>query len=58
LDAIAYYLERIRAGNIRRLIINMPPRYLKSIMVSVAFPAPLSGRERIGTSARIEKFCR
>ena len=39
LEAIAYQLERIRKGETRRLIINMPPRSLKSIMASVAFPA-------------------
>jgi predicted phage terminase large subunit-like protein len=37
--ALAYQLERVRSGEIRRLIINMPPRSLKSIMASVAFPA-------------------
>ena len=41
--AIAYQLERIRRGEITRLIINLPPRYLKSITVSVAFPAYLLG---------------
>jgi hypothetical protein len=39
LDAIAYQLERVRRGEIRRLIINMPPRSLKSVTASVAFPA-------------------
>ena len=29
----------LRAGKIRRLIINLPPRYLKSLLASVAFPA-------------------
>src|SRR6185503_17557267 len=43
LRAIAYQLERIRRGEITRLIINLPPRYLKSITVSVAFPAFLLG---------------
>lgn len=43
LDAIAYRLERVRRGEIRRLIINMPPRSLKSIMASVAFPAYILG---------------
>ena len=43
--AIAYQLERIRRGEIRRLIINMPPRHLKSLTVSVAFPAYLLGLE-------------
>jgi hypothetical protein len=32
-------------GEIRRLIINMPPRHLKSLTVSVAFPAFLLGLE-------------
>ena len=36
--AIAHHLDRVRRGEITRLIINMPPRYLKSLMVSVAFP--------------------
>lgn len=39
IEALAYQLERVRRGEIRRLIINMPPRSLKSIMTSVAFPA-------------------
>ena len=45
LSAIAYQLERIRRGEIKRLIINMPPRHLKSQTVSVAFPAYLLGLE-------------
>src|SRR5437763_17013993 len=43
--AIAYQLDRIRRGEITRLIINLPPRYLKSLTVSVAFPAYLLGLE-------------
>jgi predicted phage terminase large subunit-like protein len=39
LDAIADRLEQVRSGRIKRLIISMPPRSLKSIMSSVAFPA-------------------
>jgi predicted phage terminase large subunit-like protein len=42
-DAIAYQLERVRRGEVKRLIINMPPRSLKSIMASVAFPAFVLG---------------
>jgi predicted phage terminase large subunit-like protein len=38
LDAIAYHLELAWLGKIKRLIINMPPRSLKSIAASVAFP--------------------
>jgi len=43
LHAIAYYLDQVRQGKIKRLIINMPPRSLKSISTSVAFPAFLHG---------------
>src|SRR5712671_2488658 len=43
LEAIAYQLERVRRGETKRLIINMPPRSLKSIMASVAFPAFILG---------------
>jgi predicted phage terminase large subunit-like protein len=45
LDAICYQLERVRRGEITRLIVNMPPRSLKSILVSVAFPAFLLGHD-------------
>lgn len=40
---IAHQLEQVRQGRIRRLIINIPPRSLKSICVSVAWPAWLLG---------------
>ena len=39
IEAIAYHLEQVCCGKIKRLIINMPPRSLKSIATSVAFPA-------------------
>lgn len=45
IDAIAYQLERVRAGEVTRLIINMPPRHLKSITLSVALPAFLLGHD-------------
>jgi len=44
IDAIAHQLERIAGGEITRLIITMPPRSLKSIAASVAFPAWLLGK--------------
>src|SRR3984957_4816783 len=44
-EAIAYQLERVRRGDVKRLIINMPPRSLKSIMASVAFPAYVLGHD-------------
>jgi len=45
IEAIAYRLERVRRGEIKRLIINMPPRSLKSIAASVAFPAFALGHD-------------
>ena len=44
LQAICYALDRIRRGEIKRLIITLPPRSLKSTIASVAFPAYLFGR--------------
>ena len=43
--AIAYCLEQVRLGEIKRLIITVPPRSLKSIMCSVAFPAFILGHD-------------
>ena len=42
---IASKLEAVRRGHIKRLIINVPPRSLKSIVTSVAFPAFLLGHD-------------
>src|SRR5882724_11772735 len=41
--AICHFLELCSRGEIRRLIVTMPPRSLKSICASVAFPAWLLG---------------
>ncbi len=41
--AIAHQLERVCRGELKRLIINLPPRSLKSIMASVALPAYILG---------------
>src|SRR3984893_11932269 len=38
LEVIAAKLTAVREGKIRRLIINMPPRHLKSLLASIAFP--------------------
>jgi predicted phage terminase large subunit-like protein len=43
--AIAYALDEVREGRTRRLIINLPPRSLKSVIASVAFPAFVLGRD-------------
>ena len=43
IEAIAYHLELVRLGKIKRLIINVAPRSLKSLMTSVAWPAFVLG---------------
>ena len=43
IEVIADLLEQCRLGTLRRLIINVPPRSLKSHMASIAFPAYLLG---------------
>ena len=45
INALAYRLELVRLGEIKRLIINMPPRSLKSLITSVAFPAFVLGHD-------------
>jgi hypothetical protein len=45
MEAIAAHLHACARGEITRLIINLPPRMLKSTMVSVAWPAWLLGQE-------------
>lgn len=45
LEAVAYQLERCARREIRRLIINIPPRHGKSISASVAFVAWLLGHD-------------
>src|SRR5450631_2170832 len=44
-DAIAHQLMRVHSGEGRRLLINQPPRSLKSISVSVAYVAWLLGHD-------------
>ncbi|WP_331256837.1 hypothetical protein [Candidatus Bealeia paramacronuclearis] len=39
LKMLSEILEEVFRGNIRRLVINIPPRYGKTSLVSVAFPA-------------------
>ena len=44
-DAIIYLLRMAIEGRCPRLIINLPPRHLKSFIVSVVLPAFLIGRD-------------
>jgi hypothetical protein len=50
IEAVAEALSKVMRGEIRRLIITVPPRSLKSICASVALPAFILGRD---PSARI-----
>lgn len=43
LDLISEYLEAVEQGKIKRLIINIPPRHLKSLTVNVFWTAWLLG---------------
>ena len=44
-EAVCHALDGVVAGTTPKLIINLPPRYLKSICASVALPAWLLGRD-------------
>ena len=44
-DAMAHALEGCIEGRNRRLIVNVPPRHLKSFICSVAFPAFVLGMD-------------
>lgn len=39
IELISEYLQMVSEGKIKRLIINIPPRYMKSLLVSVMWPA-------------------
>src|SRR5690242_15627899 len=45
IDAIAWHLRQCLTGDINRLLIALPPRSLKSICTSVAFPAWALGHD-------------
>ena len=45
IEVIAARLAAVRAGRIRRLLICVPPRHLKSLLASVCFPAWCLGHD-------------
>ena len=45
IDLITEYLQALEKGQIKRLIINIPPRYLKSFCISIAWSAWLLGKK-------------
>ena len=45
IEVMAAKLQSVRKGQTRRLIINIPPRHLKSLAASIALPAWLLGHD-------------
>jgi predicted phage terminase large subunit-like protein len=45
IEAIEHQLHRLQEGDIRQLIVTIPPRHLKSITISVAWVAWMLGRD-------------
>lgn len=45
IECISEHLEAMKRGEIKRLIINLPPRSLKSYLVSQCFPAWILGND-------------
>jgi hypothetical protein len=45
LDHLCWQLTRVARGEVRRLILNVPPRSMKSITVSIGFTAWLLGQD-------------
>ena len=44
-ELVAAKLAAVRGGGIRRLIVSLPPRHLKSLLASVTFPAWCLGHD-------------
>jgi predicted phage terminase large subunit-like protein len=60
-DHICHQLSKVARGELTRLIINVPPRSMKSITVSVAFPAWVLGHDpskRIICASYADDFAR
>jgi predicted phage terminase large subunit-like protein len=45
IEVMAATLQSVREGRLKRLIINIPPRHLKSLAASIALPAWLLGHD-------------
>jgi hypothetical protein len=45
IEVLAAKLEEVRQGRCKRLIVNMPPRHLKSDAISITFPAWVLGHD-------------
>src|ERR1700738_652850 len=51
IELIAAKLAAVRAGRIRRLIVSLPPRHLKSHLASIAFRPGASATSRVPRSS-------
>ena len=61
LEVLAHKLSQVAAGEVRRLIVTMPPRNLKSLFASVALPAWFLGHnpsERVVTVSYSDQLAR
>jgi predicted phage terminase large subunit-like protein len=45
IEVLAAKLEEVRRGSCKRLIVNVPPRHLKSHAITIAFPAWVLGHD-------------
>jgi hypothetical protein len=58
IELMAAKLQAVRDRRIRRLIINIPPRHLKSLAASIALPAWLLGhRPRRSSTSPTARSC-
>ena len=64
-EVLAAKLQGVGEGSVRRLVVNVPPRHLKSLAASVALPAWLLGHDPALTIVNVtyaqdlsEKFAR
>src|ERR1700692_608443 len=70
IELLAEYLEAVTHGEIKRLLINLPPRYMKSTCVSILVPtwvwtrSPIEGpstracSRRSGHALVVRQLCR
>ena len=56
IDAIIEHLEAVIVGQIRNLLINVPPRHMKSLLVSVFWPA-WEWTAMAGAAVAVQQLC-
>ena len=54
IDVICAHLEAVSRGEIRKLLITVPPRHMKSISVSVAWPAWIWAQDAEGVGGPLQ----